>query len=227
MLRSKGILTHAQQQFLKFFSRLPDQDRFYLTEGTALAEFYLGHRLSYDLDFFTGEDGLILPFANLLEATAIREGCQLAVIRRFSTFIEFQYITESEKVRVDLALDSPYRFEPVMPSEYGVMANDLTDLKADKLLAYYGRAEPRDAVDIFFILQQESLENLLTLTSQKDPGFDPYWLAIALQRAEGFPDEIERWPVKMLLDFDPVHLKTAFQSIALQLMADIFQRPIQ
>ncbi|MDP1547610.1 MAG: hypothetical protein Q8L87_16500 [Anaerolineales bacterium] len=32
--------------------------------------------------------------------------------------------------------------------------NDYPDLRVDKLLAYFGRAEPRDAVDLYFILQK-------------------------------------------------------------------------
>ena len=40
-----------------------------------------------------------------------------------------------------------------MESEHGVWINDWRDLSTDKLLAYYGRAEPRDAIDLFFILR--------------------------------------------------------------------------
>lgn len=61
MLRGKGLLTPIQTACLAVFATLPDQTHFYLTGGTALAEFYLGHRLSFDLDFFTAEDALILP----------------------------------------------------------------------------------------------------------------------------------------------------------------------
>lgn len=68
----------------------------------------------------------------------------------------------------------------------------------DKLLAYFGCAEPRDAVDLYFILKKDSFELLLELVAQKDTGFDLYWFSIALNRCENFPDEFERWPVKML-----------------------------
>ncbi len=53
VLRRKGLLTPLQTAFLVTFATLPDQAQFYLTGGTALAEFYLGHRLSFDLDLFT------------------------------------------------------------------------------------------------------------------------------------------------------------------------------
>jgi len=61
MVRGKGLLTPIQRTFISAFSTLPDQVQFYLAGGTALAEYYLGHRLSFDLDFFTAELPLFLP----------------------------------------------------------------------------------------------------------------------------------------------------------------------
>ncbi len=59
MLKGKGLLTPLQREFLRLFAGLPDQERFYLTGGTALSEFYLGHRLSFDLDLFTNEHEML------------------------------------------------------------------------------------------------------------------------------------------------------------------------
>jgi len=53
VLKSKGIITKLQKEILFIFSKLADSRIFYLTGGTALAEFYLGHRKSFDLDLFT------------------------------------------------------------------------------------------------------------------------------------------------------------------------------
>lgn len=50
----KTILTPRQLDFLECVQLEPSLiKRFYLTGGTALAEFYLKHRLSEDLDLFT------------------------------------------------------------------------------------------------------------------------------------------------------------------------------
>lgn len=50
-----SVLTPLQRAFLaKFFARSTAR-AFYLTGGGALAEFYLNHRLSQDLDLFTQE----------------------------------------------------------------------------------------------------------------------------------------------------------------------------
>src|SRR3989344_1944424 len=51
---NSSILTVNQKKFLKLFSlRTSISDKFYLTGGTALAEFYIPYRLSEDLDFFS------------------------------------------------------------------------------------------------------------------------------------------------------------------------------
>lgn len=73
-------------------------------------------------------------------------------------------------------------------------------------------------MDLYFILQKESPETLLKQAAQKDPGFDPYFFAIALNRCERFPDELERWPVKMLQSFEPRVLKETFLDWAVRLM---------
>jgi len=203
------------------FASLPDQEHYYLTGGTALAEYYLGHRLSYDLDLFTSETNLILPFSYRVEQAAQATGMEVAVVRRFASFVEFQLSLGEDKLKVDLALDSPFRFTPTELSDTGVMVNDFQDIQADKILAFFGRAEPRDAVDLYFLLQKTKFEELAELASQKDTGFDLYWFAVALNRVTKFPDEIERWPVKMLVDCNAAELKRAFQSLAMRIMADL------
>jgi hypothetical protein len=221
MLNGKGLFLPLQRAFVRAFASLPDQERFYLTGGTALAEFYLGHRISYDLDFFTSEEALIVPFSRQVTALRSSYDFDVSVMRRFASYVEFKVTHEGQDLKVDLALDSPFRFAPPVLSAYGVRVNAFEDLRVDKLLAYYGRAEPRDAVDLYFILQQASAEDLLALAGEKDPGFDLYWFAVALKRAADFPDGLDRWPIKMLTEFDPVALKRRFQQWALDLMQAI------
>jgi hypothetical protein len=216
-----GILTPIQKTFLEIFSGLPDKAQFYLTGGTALAEYYLGHRLSFDLDFFTGVENLVLPVSYQIEAICQKKGLNLKVVRRFSSFVQFLFEKDTESLKIDLALDSPYRLAPTVESPDGILINNYTDLRIDKLLAYFGRAEPRDAVDLYFILQKEPLTPMLEQAAQKDPGFDLYWFAIALNRCEAFPDEIERWPVKMLTPIDPILLKKTFLDLAVKIMGDL------
>jgi hypothetical protein len=137
------------------------------------------------------------------------------------TYVEFVVARGAESLKVDLAQDSPFRLEPPTRTEAGIRVSSLPDLRVDKLLAYYGRAKPRDAVDLYFILQQAPFAELLAQAAQKDPGFDLYWFAVALNRVVDFPDELERWPVRMLQPLNPHELKVQFEELALQLLARV------
>lgn len=221
MLRGKGIVSEIQKRILGSFQKGADASYFYLTRGTALAEFYLGHRKSYDLDLFTAEEGLILPFSRIVEDGLKNDGLHINVIRRFTSFVEFEVTDENEKTRVQLAYDSPFRFEEPVNSELCIKINDYKDIIVDKFLAFFGRAEPRDAVDLFFILKKETIEDIAKLAAKKDPGFDLYWLAVALRKVKDFPDEIARWPVEMLVDINTRELKAQFSRIAIEVMENL------
>jgi len=220
LLKSNGIITDLQREILLIFSTIPDSDMFYLTGGTALTEFYLAHRKSFDLDIFTTEKALVIPFSRAFE-DEIKKVFQIKVIRRFGTFVEFEVSGRDEKTRVQIALDSPFRFENPVDSDIGIKVNDYTDLIVDKLLAFFGRAEPRDAVDLFFILKDEDFWKLTELAKGKDPGFDLYWMAIALKKVENFPDEINLWPVDMIKEVNPKEIKTLFSKLAIEIMERI------
>lgn len=220
MLKGNGIITDLQREILLIFSTIPDTDMFYLTGGTALTEFYLAHRKSFDLDIFTTEKALVIPFSRAFE-DEIKKVFQIKVIRRLETFVEFEVSGKDEKTRVQIALDSPFRFENPVDSDIGIKVNDYTDLIVDKLLAFFGRAEPRDAVDLFFILKDEDFWKLTELAKGKDPGFDLYWMAIALKKVENFPDEINLWPVDMIKDVNPKEIKTLFSKLAIEIMERI------
>ena len=47
------IINSIQEKILQRFGEIKDSDQFYLSGGTALVYFYLMHRQSNDLDFFT------------------------------------------------------------------------------------------------------------------------------------------------------------------------------
>jgi predicted nucleotidyltransferase component of viral defense system len=220
LLKSKGIITDLQKEILLIFSKLPDSEMFYLTGGTALAEFFLGHRRSFDLDIFTTEKELIIPFSYTLENEVGKRGI-LKVIRRFKTIVEFEVSDKEKSTRIQLACDSPFRLGKPLDSDIGVKVNDYEDLIVDKLLAFFGRAEPRDAIDLFFILKTEDFWRMVELAKQKDPGFDLYWLALALHKVKEFPDDINDWPVEMIKEINIKELKNLFLNLSKEIMAKI------
>ncbi len=196
---------------------------FYLTGGTALANFFLGHRKSYDLDIFTVEKDLVLTFSHLL-GEELKKKFSFNIIRRFETFVEFEVSSQNETTRIHLAYDSPFKFGEPVDSDLGIKVNDYKDIITDKLLAFFGRVEPRDAIDLFFILKTENFWELVELASQKDPGFDLYWLAVALNKTKNFPDEIDKWPVDMLVEVDVKELKEMFLNLSRKILDKIKKR---
>jgi hypothetical protein len=103
MLRGKGLLTPIQRSFIAEFALLPDQVQFHLDGDTALAEYYLGHRLSFDLDFFTAEGPVILPQSYQIEALRGQGELGVSILRRFTTYVEFVVTRGTESLKVDLA----------------------------------------------------------------------------------------------------------------------------
>ncbi len=59
------------------------------------------------------------------------------------------------------------------------------------------------------------------MAKQKDPGFDLYWLSVALKEVGEFPDEISQWPVDMLVEVNVSELKNKFLTIAREIMDKI------
>jgi len=217
---SFGVLTPGHKAVLEIFFALKESEDFCLSGGTALAEYYLGHRRSFDLDFITRRDDLVPTFSRRLEQ-ALAEKFTTLVPRRFLSFAELQTQIGAEQVKIHLAYDSPFRL--AAPVKVGkVLVNNYLDLITDKLLAFYGRSEPRDAIDLYFILTQEKVDfwELSECAREKDRGYDFYWMAAALEKIQALPDQINRWPVELIKPVDPRDIKALFRKLA----DEIFQK---
>ncbi len=186
------ILTPLQKKILNLFVTLPDKDAFYLTGGTALSAFFLKHRKSHDLDFFSSTEELITPFSQKLEASIKKETLGVERLRGFHSFVELSVTNNEDSTIIHLALDSPFRFEQPMESEEfpGLKIDSLIDIATNKLLALFGRAVLRDFIDVYFLVKERFSKNeLMEKAVLKDPGFDLYWLGVAMERINEFPDD--------------------------------------
>ena len=115
------VLTKFQEKLLREISVTPIKDNFFLTGGTALSAFYLRHRFSEDLDFFTQIPAGVVAAVPVLRKVAGRLSANLEIRRSFNTFLEGSFtFTEGEIIRIRFAEDAPYRLEPtVFNKEYG------------------------------------------------------------------------------------------------------------
>lgn len=181
------ILSPFQQRFLAQLARGSIQSDFFLTGGTALAAFYLKHRYSDDLDFFTEDPHAVQRAPAALQKAASELGVQVTFTRTLEHFLEcFIVSDQEERLEMDFALDSPYRLEPkVMRPELGLWTDNALDISCNKISALFDRAEPKDFVDVYFIHHELfPLSALLPKAREKHVGLDNYWLAQAFSRVE-------------------------------------------
>lgn len=151
----KSILSDFQKQLLALFQKSPLAKTYYLAGGTALAEFYLHHRKSEDLDFFTQQE-LSLPRLQKF-ITGIQSRIKLDKIEYqhgFGLYSFFLYPrAEVAKYKIDFG---QYPFGTINPLKKfsNLLVEDLYDIAVDKAHTVSIRPRLRDFIDLFFILRQ-------------------------------------------------------------------------
>lgn len=162
-------LTHTQQLAIALLANSPLKETFYWTGGTLLAYHYLHHRKSFDLDFFSEK-----PFA-LAELTSfvqhLKKQGGFTSMEHQKVFDRHEFLFENEeKLRVEFVY---YNHEKKTlkkrGSLLGVRIDSLEDIAANKTFAYFDRNEPKDVVDLYFLLHKRRFtsEVLLRLVWQK------------------------------------------------------------
>lgn len=83
--------------------------------------------------------------------------------------MRFRVSSGDDACELDLAID--YRALPPIDTRYGP-ALDVRELGANKVLAIFDRAEPRDFIDLAQLTRRFPLTDLVALAKEKDPGLD-------------------------------------------------------
>ena len=161
---------------------------FFLVGGTALA-LQIGHRISIDLDFFTlssfDKDQLKNVLIKEFDAQffAIDENAISGIINH----VKFDFITHQYPL-----------IKPVLEIENTRLAS-LEDIAAMKLNAVRNRGTKKDFVDIYFLLQKFTLEQLLKMVNLKYPNH----IDILTLKSLVYFDDAENQPeCEMLIDVD-------------------------
>ncbi len=175
-----------------------------LDGGTALAAYYLGHRESEDLDFFS-DYGVDQPhFAHAVMEHAAAEGVMLE--QRPGTSTSRTYIRlfadagpSRPALKMDFAAQSPFRLEPLEPTTEGIRVGSFRDITANKLHAVCDRFEARDYIDVHAILTRgmtgtpdentvrERFRDLIRDLLEIDPGLNSRLVGDAVDRGLNRP----------------------------------------
>lgn len=157
------ILTKKQTLFLELFSKnLELVNRFYLTGGTALAEYYIPYRYSEDLDFFSQDEVDTQSIAIFFKSIQSKLGYKSMDINtsynRNLFFLDF----------ANSALKAEFTYFPFpqveAPQKHeGIKVNSILDIAVDKLFTIYQRPRSRDFMDLYMIQQKYkfTLDDLL------------------------------------------------------------------
>ncbi len=174
------ILYPHQIKILSLFFKSDFGKPFFLTGGTALAGFYLAHRESQDLDFFSLEPFDTLALQTTLQEIAAETEAEVTSSHRSQMFNEFFLSNKKEgwTQKIDIVQEQPKRFGEIVSVD-SVQVDSLINIATNKILAIFGRLEPKDYIDLYAIITQTELQfdELFELAKQKDTGLSEFYFA--------------------------------------------------
>jgi len=191
---------------LQLVSKISAFQKAYLAGGTALA-LLIGHRISVDLDFFTekefDENRTANSLSNIKEFKELRKDWRTILGKINKTSVSLFYYKYP-------LIEKPHTFEEIQ-----IIGK--RDLAAMKLHAIEERGTRRDFIDLFFIANDYSLDEIIELYDQKYGVLDDHLYSIV--RALNYFEDAERelsMP-KMLVDVSWEDVKRFFKRESLRL----------
>lgn len=188
------ILISKQQKFLLLFAKQKDfNQKFYLTGGTALSEYYLHHRDSDDLDFFSEEEVDFSTIQVFLKSIQKELGFEkIDYQASFNRNLAYLYFPKNYILKTEFTYFPFPQIEKPLKTA-GLKIDSLMDIAVNKLFTIYQKPRIRDFIDLYLILQQKGwvIEELIKKAKVK---FD--WHIDFLQLGAQFLE------VKFLLKID-------------------------
>ncbi len=149
---AKSILTETQTKILNFLSNKSFfQDNFYLTGGTALAEFYLHHRLSEDLDFFSELEIDKFSLTSLAKEISMVIGAETQDVQE-SYNRNLVYFNIKRGVLKTEFTYFPFPSVEKPKKVSGIAIDSLTDIATNKFFTIYQKPSARHFIDLYLIL---------------------------------------------------------------------------
>lgn len=151
----KTLLDRIQKKFLAAFQKSDLAKHFYWTGGTLLAEAYLHHRFSEDLDFFSDQlffdEYMAIQIAELRKKTGAQSVSEVKRLNR-QQFI-FEYGIRQLKVEF-VYFPFPRLDKRRQSKHWKINIDSLVDIAANKTHAAFERNEPKDVFDLYWIIKK-------------------------------------------------------------------------
>jgi len=151
---AKTILSDNQIKILEAISNDNEICRiFYLTGGTALAEYYLQHRLSEDLDFFSEEEfdiqAINIFFTKNKKILGINK---VDIQQSFNRNLIFLYL-KNDVIKTEFTYFPFPRIEKKIKKNK-LFVDSMEDIAVNKLFTIYQKPRSRDFIDLYLIIKK-------------------------------------------------------------------------
>jgi hypothetical protein len=148
------------------------EEHFFLTGGTALAVFYLGHRVSNDIDLFCRHQLDLTPITFWISGKWTSYSMPVKQTPQFASYV-------IRNVKVDLVLDplsnDQVRERHKFENGKSLAIDNIRNISSNKLCTIVSRIEPKDFIDLFCLMKNDPALNWDTVYSDarnKDAIFD-------------------------------------------------------
>ena len=205
----KLIFTPIQKLIFDEFCKDENlKENYYFGGGTALSVFYLQHRYSEDLDFFVKKEfnqNLIIKFLNQFVK---KNNISLKMTKK-ETVLWFGLEKGKQTAKIDF-LDFPYKRIEKGTIYQGVEIDSEKDIGANKILTINLENNPKDYVDLYFLLKKFSIWDLVYAVEAK---FGLQLDLIALGEDFLEAEKLEFLP-KMIIPLSLEELKKFYRKLA-------------
>ncbi|MBI3458752.1 nucleotidyl transferase AbiEii/AbiGii toxin family protein [Candidatus Azambacteria bacterium] len=156
-----NILDKKRLDLLPLFKEFKKD--FYLAGGTALA-LQIGHRDSIDFDFFSEQD---INTKKLFEQ--LREIFKKHTLLNIQEELNTLTVLVDDFIKISFFTHKYHLIQERVDDDENLSLASIEDIACMKLLAITGRASNKDYIDLYFILKNLSLLNLLEKAYIKYP----------------------------------------------------------
>jgi hypothetical protein len=185
-------LTRATQDTFHLIKELELIKDFYLAGGTGLA-LHFGHRFSVDLDFFSDDANAVGPDQRSTLRAVLDDPTLEITYDKDSTFVVAWHGVGVSFFRLNL-------YPLVQPTFLvnNIRLASVEEIGAMKLAAIINRGTRKDMVDLYFILQQVSLESVFQVAAIKYAKVRSF--PVSAVRALSYFDDAESLPTPRMID---------------------------
>ena len=168
---AKNLLTPQQKSFLNFFNSQPElHNSFYFSGGTALSHYYLRHRYSEDLDFFSDKEFQSSGLNLFLNSNKHLFGARhIQFTQSFNRNIFFlSYAKTKKELKAEFTY---YPFERIdkTKKDGNISVDSVLDIAVNKAFTLTQQARGRDYYDIYSVFKKYKFDfkDLLKKARQK------------------------------------------------------------